>query len=127
MIGLLVLACAAPGSAGYAGQAPPPGFPVGAYEKSNDDERVLWTFRPDGVWTELHLTLDGAYAGVFKGLYHVDDGTLVIDPGFPAEFEPMTHAWRVEEGRLWTTFVAGDDEDRSYFEGIDQLPWEPVG
>ena len=127
LIVLLVVACAPPGSARYAGQAPPAGFPVGAYEKTTGDGRVLWTFRPDGVWTELHLTHDGGYAGVFKGLYRVDDRTVVIDPGFPAEYEPTTHAWRVEDGRLWTTFVAGNDEDRSYFESIDRLPWELVG
>jgi len=127
IVALLVAACGRYGAATTATGTPPPAdFPVGSWQKQTDFERVTWTFRPDGIWTEVYERLDGSFSGPSKGRFVVTDTSLTIDPLFPANFDPSTHVWRIDGDLLWTTFSNGNDEDRDYFSNLDLLPWRRV-
>jgi hypothetical protein len=127
IVALVVGACGRYGAATTASGTPPPAdFPVGMWQKQTDGERVTWTFRPDGIWTEVYESLDGSYSGPSKGRYVVTADTVTIDPLFPSSFEPSTHAWRIDNGLLWTTFRDGSQEDSDYFATLDGLPWQRV-
>ena len=127
IVALVFGACGRYGAATTAiGTPPPPDFPIGTWQKQTDAERVTWTFRPDGTWTEVYQSLDGAFSGPAKGRYQVTEDTLVIQPLFPSTFQPSTHVWRQDGELLWTTFQKGTDEDVEYFGTLDGLAWERV-
>jgi hypothetical protein len=127
IVALVVGACGRYGAATTAtGMPPPADFPVGVWQKQSDVERVTWTFRPDGIWTEVYESLDGSYSGPSKGIYLVTGDAFTIDPLFPSSFEASTHAWRVDGDLLWTTFKDGNQDDAEYFAGLDSRPWRHV-
>lgn len=127
IVALVMAACGSYGPATTATGSPPPSdFPIGTYQKQDDLERVTWTFRPDGIWTEVYERLDGSFSAPSKGRYVINGSVLAIDPLYPEQFEPSTHDWRVDGKLLWTTFRNGTDEDAEYFANLDRLAWRPV-
>lgn len=65
--------------------------------------RFTWTFAPDGSWTSIQQSLDGAPIAnpVFRGTYAFEGDTLVARTAFPEQF--------ADAGLHYTWVVTGDE------------------
>jgi hypothetical protein len=65
--------------------------------------RFTWTFAPDGTWTSVQESLDGApvHNPVFRGTWVVDGGTFVAKTTFPEQYR--------DEGLHYSWTAAGDE------------------
>ncbi|MEO8229280.1 MAG: hypothetical protein ABI628_05895 [Chloroflexota bacterium] len=110
------------------------GFPLGSFAKELQDPdnghvRLVWTFGPDGRWTEVPFALDGQslHASPVRGTYAVDAGSLTIATDYPPGWGTSEHHWRMDEDLLWTEFVGSDNpSDADWFEPLDTRPWTPI-
>ena len=77
--------------------------------------RFTWTFAPDGTWTSIQQSLDGAPVNspVFRGTYTLEGDTLVATTAFPAQY--------ADTGLHYTWSVDGDE---ARFDVLD--PPDPI-
>jgi hypothetical protein len=112
----------------------PSGFPLGSFAKDLGDPflgriRLVWTFGPDGRWSEVPFAIDGQTLRVptVRGMYAIDGETVTITTDYPAGWGTSAHRWQVVGPYLWTAFVTSDvPEDAGWFEMLDDRPWTAV-
>jgi hypothetical protein len=67
--------------------------------QNENSGRFTWTFAPDGTWTSIQQSLDGApiNSPVFRGTYVVDGNTLIATTAFPEQYadEGLHYSWAV--------------------------------
>ena len=71
--------------------------------QNENSGRFIWTFAPDGTWTSIQQSLDGAPINnpVFRGTYLVDGETLIVKTAFPEQY--------ADEGLHYAFAVTGDE------------------
>ena len=71
--------------------------------QNENSGRFSWTFAPDGTWTSIQQSLEGApiNSPVFRGTYVVDGETLIAKTTFPEQY--------ADEGLHYTFAVTGDE------------------
>lgn len=71
--------------------------------QNENSGRFIWTFAPDGSWTSIQQSLDGAPINnpVFRGTYLVDGETLIVKTAFPEQY--------ADEGLHYAFAVTGDE------------------
>ena len=151
LLGLALAACASPGASLGPGATPPAdiaGHPLlgtwtvdvtradfaaaGVTDPGAQDEnsgRFLWTFAPDGTWTQVQQSLDGAPINnpVFRGTYVIDGDQLIATTQFPELFR--------DDGLHYTFVVTGDTARFDLLDPPDQTlpvivetrPWNRSG
>jgi hypothetical protein len=130
--GLLMASCGGP-SASAPGGTTAAGFPLGSFEKRVDDPmvgptRMIWTFTPDGRYTEIQLALDGQRVDAVPilGTFTADGDSVTIATSYPPGMGTSTHGWRRDGDQLWTFLIESDNpDDKDWFETIDSRPWTP--
>ena len=125
MLGSLALGCASPGTSMPSGSAAGSlaGHPLigswtaevtradvaeaGFTDAGTQNEnagRFTWTFAPDGTWTNVQESLDGAPVmnPVFRGTFSVEGTTLTATTTFPPEYADagLHYAWSIDGDEL---------------------------
>lgn len=76
--------------------------------------RFTWTFRPDGTWTQVQESLDGAPVNtpVFRGTYTATAGTFFATTEFPEQYrdEGLPFTWVVDGADLRIFVLDPPDE-----------------
>lgn len=91
--------------------------------------RFTWTFAPDGSWTSIQQSLDGAPIAnpVFRGTYEIEGETLVATTAFPEQF--------ADQGLRYTWVASGDEVRFDLLDAPDPIlpiiveshPWKRSG
>lgn len=72
--------------------------------QTENSGRFIWTFTPDGKWTQIQQSLEGAKLNnpVFGGTWTVDGGNLVAVTEFPTEYRDsgLHYTWAIEGSEL---------------------------
>jgi hypothetical protein len=72
--------------------------------QTENSGKFIWTFAPDGTWTQIQQGLDGAHLNnpVFGGTWTVDGGNLVAVTEFPTEYRDsgLHYTWAIEGSEL---------------------------
>jgi hypothetical protein len=131
--GALVAACASTRVPSSEHPTAASGFPMGGFTKELTDielghVRLVWTFEPDGRWTEVPFALDGQTlrAPASRGRYAVEGSIVTLAVEYPPDWGTSSHGWRMDGDQLWTFFMDSSvPEDRDWFEALDSRPWTP--
>ncbi len=97
--------------------------------QNENSGRFVFTFGPDGTWTQVQESLDGSPVmnPVFRGTYTVDGSSFVATTTFPAEY--------ADAGLHFTWAMAGADLQLDLLDPPDELlpvimethPWTRTG
>ena len=110
------------------------GFPLGSFAKEVQEPqhgriRLVWTFEDGGRWAEVPFALEGQSLNMpaVRGTYTVDGDTVTLATEFPPDWGTSHHTWRLEDDRLWTSFISSTNpEDADWFRALDDRPWVPT-
>ena len=71
--------------------------------QNENSGRFTWTFAPDGTWTSIQQSLDGApiNSPIFRGTYSIEGDTLIAKTAFPEAY--------ADEGLHYTFAITGDE------------------
>lgn len=111
------------------------GFPIGSFAKEVQEPqhgriRLVWTFEDGGRWAEVPFALEGQSLNVpaVRGTYTVDGDTVTLATEFPPDWGTSHHTWRLEDDRLWTSFISSTNpDDADWFRALDDRPWISIG
>jgi hypothetical protein len=100
--------------------------PAGQNENSG---RFTWTFAPDGTWTQVQESLDGAPVmnPIFRGTYTVDGASFVMVTTFPPEYADagLHYRWALEGDAM--RFDLLDPPDATLPIIVETHPWARAG
>lgn len=97
--------------------------------QNENSGRFLWTFAPDGTWTQVQQSLDGAPVNnpIFRGTYTFEGDTLVATTTFPTQY--------ADDGLHYTWVITGDEVQFDLLDPPDPIlpimiethPWKRTG
>ena len=104
----------------------------GATDAATQNEnagRFTWTFAPDGTWTSVQESLDGAPVmnPVFRGTFVVDAATLIATTTFPAQYADtgLHYTWSIDGDALRLDVLDPPDPIMPLI--VETHPWQRAG
>lgn len=96
--------------------------------QTENSGQFRWTFSPDGTWTQVQQSIDGAplNSPVFRGSFTVAGEALVMTTEFPEQYRDagLHYTWAIDAGALSMDLL--DPPDAMLPVVVESHPWTRV-